>query len=59
MTIEEVIAIAKTLNDKFYKIEMSQDWSDDKPIYIIQYFGNQIFEGNSWEEALGNAGWKG
>jgi hypothetical protein len=68
MTIEEVIAIAKTLRPGFFQAEevkiyrLRKDTLLTQIVYVLVYLvdGNRDnFEGDSWEEALRFAGWKG
>lgn len=61
MTTEEVISIAKTLRPGFLKERKSRTFMDTmwyellyEEALMVKYFG-----GNSWEEALRAAGWKG
>ena len=57
MQIEEVIAIAKTLRDGFSKEEI--DESGWHWLVFSDYGGCYNYSGNSWEDALRSAGWKG
>lgn len=56
MTIETVVAIAKTLHEGLISLSYFEDY--DKP-YTLGYGrpGVKIFEGNSWEDCLKLAGW--
>jgi len=60
MTIEEVIAIAKTLRPDYRQISVGDPalYHDN---YRIEYgkYGPIFYYGNSWEDALRSAGWKG
>lgn len=57
MQIEEVIAIAKTLNPEFWQaVFIARE--KEKVIYSLEY-DYVAYSGTSWEEALRNAGWKG
>lgn len=58
MEISEVILIAKTLHEGLISLSYFEGY--DEP-YTLGYGRpeDKIFEGNSWEEALRAAGWKG
>lgn len=53
MTIDDVIEIAKTLKPNFKMLHVTE-----AKRYWLSWEGTMIV-GNSWEEALRNAGWKG
>lgn len=57
MTTEEVIVIAETLRPGFYKAEIDEGgwyW-----LVFSDYAGCYSYCGNSWVEALKDAGWTG
>jgi len=63
MDIETVIAIAKTLRPEFVRARITY-WFDGFINIELIYKDTDtttggVWRGNSWEEALRNAGWKG
>lgn len=67
MTTEEVIAIAKTLRDNAHFIHLSSEMyaseSYSSQMYLLHYLDadmkDVIYGGDSWEDVLKEAGWKG